>query len=103
MISLTRIAMVAALAALPMAATSALATPKHCPPGHAKKGWCKPGTYSSLPPGLRYKHFDRWEEAGLRRPRRGEIYVEVDREIYLILEATREVIEAAGAVSRVLN
>ncbi len=24
-----------------------LAKPGHCPPGHAKKGWCSPGQYQS--------------------------------------------------------
>ena len=84
----------------PMAADAA---PKHCPPGHAKKGWCKPGSYYALPPGIRMQIFDRWREAGLRAPRRGERYVIVSRELFLILEATREVIEAIGAVDRVLN
>ena len=27
--------------------TPALAVPSHCPPGHAKKGWCNPGGYQS--------------------------------------------------------
>ena len=35
----------ATLTALAMAAavSPAVAKPKHCPPGHAKKGWCSPG------------------------------------------------------------
>lgn len=30
-------------AALLLSPLSAAAEPKHCPPGHAKKGWCEPG------------------------------------------------------------
>ena len=95
------------LAAIGVAAmltgNGAEARPKHCPPGHAKKGWCTPGGRYALPPGLRYRHWDRWRDAGLRRPRAGEIYVIVDGEAFLILEATREVLEALGAVTRLLD
>ena len=80
----------------------ALSAPKHCPPGHAKKGWCSPGKYN-LPPGIRYKVVDRWHDHGLRRPGPGEAYIIVDNEVLLVIEATLEVLEAIGAVSRVLN
>lgn len=85
--------------------TNAVATagPKHCPPGHAKKGWCNLGSLRTLPPGIRMKVYDRWKDHGLRPPRRGEEYVVVDDELYLIITATREVLEAIGAVSRLLN
>lgn len=89
-----------ALVAVPL---STGAAPKHCPPGHAKKGWCSPGSVYALPPGIRMQIFDRWREAGLRAPRSGQRYVIVDDELFLILEATREVLQALGAVSRVLN
>ena len=91
-------AMLACMVALP-----ADAAPNHCPPGHAKKGWCQPGSVYALPPGIRMKYFDRWRDYGLRQPRRGQRYVIVDDELFLIVEATLEVIEAIGAVDRVLN
>ena len=79
------------------------AKPKHCPPGHAKKGWCSPGSVYKLPPGIRMQIYDKWKDHDLRAPRRGERYVIVDNELFLILEATREVLEALGAIDRVLN
>jgi len=82
---------------------SAEAKPKHCPPGHAKKGWCSPGSVYALPPGIRMQIFDKWRDHGLRRPGSGERYVIVDDELFLIIEATREVLEALGAISRVLR
>ena len=95
----------ALIAVMLMAQTNAiaLAGPKHCPPGHAKKGWCQPGSVSQLPPGIRMKVLDRWYDHDLRPPRRGEEYVIVDDQLYLIITATREILEAIGAVSRVLN
>ena len=89
-----------ALLALPL---NAEAKPKHCPPGHAKKGWCTPGSVYALPPGIQMQIFSRWREAGLRRPRSGEPYVIVDDELFLIIHATREVLQALGAVNRLLN
>ena len=91
------------LGAFAVSAQPALSKPKHCPPGHAKKGWCNPGGSNVLPPGLRYKVIRRWQDHGLRRPGHGQAYIIVDNEVLLILEATREVLEAVGAVSRVLN
>lgn len=79
------------------------AKPKHCPPGHAKKGWCAPGSYYALPPGIRMQIFGKWRDHGLRAPGRGQKYVIVDDELFLIIEATREVLEALGAISRVLK
>jgi hypothetical protein len=32
--------------------TGLQAGPPHCPPGHAKKGWCGPGVVYRLPPRL---------------------------------------------------
>ena len=92
-----------ALLLSPLAIETAAAGPKHCPPGHAKKGWCRPGSVHTLPPGIRMKVYDRWHDHGLPPPRRGEEYVIVDDELYLIISATREVLEAIGAVGRLLN
>ena len=93
----------ALMGALAFSAQPALAKPKHCPPGHAKKGWCNPGSVYSLPPGIRYQVVDRWQDHGVRRPGPDEAYIIVDNEVLLVIEATLEVLEAIGAVSRVLN
>jgi hypothetical protein len=93
------LAVVAFGAALTAAAPVASA-PHHCPPGHAKKGWCSPSQVGRLPPGLEARTWDDWRRHGLRTPGRGERYVLVDRDVYLILDATREVLEAVGAVDR---
>jgi hypothetical protein len=82
------------------AAAPALAGPPHCPPGHAKKGWCAPAGAWRLPPGAVVRDWDDWRGHGLRRPGRGERWVVVDRDADLILDATRAVIEAIGAVER---
>jgi hypothetical protein len=91
----------AAVAALWIGAAPALGGPPHCPPGHAKKGWCRPGEPSRIP--ARAERWEGWRDRGLRPPRDGEIYVRLDREVWLVLEATREVLEAVGAVERVLT
>ena len=46
----------------------ALAKPKHCPPGHAKKGWCDPGQFQSRRGTPYDDHYDR------RRGSRVEYY-----------------------------
>ena len=77
------------------------ATPKHCPPGHAKKGWCKPGERYYAP--ADYRRVDDWRKHRLPDPRDGRVYGVIGEEVFLILEATREVLEAVGAVSVVLS
>jgi hypothetical protein len=91
------------LAGLSAVAAPVAAEPPHCPPGHAKKGWCAPGSLRALPPGIRMQVWDGWRDRGLRAPRRGEAWVLADGEAYLIIEATRQVLEAVGAVARVVN
>jgi len=89
------------LAAVP---GSAIAGPKKCPPGLAKKGSC-------VPPGLR----KRWApgeqipstvvyrrvyytEYDLPRPERGYFYAKIGGDVYLLAEATKKVIEAINLV-----
>jgi Ni/Co efflux regulator RcnB len=86
-----------------LSVASGAADPQHCPPGHAQKGWCSPGSIRSLPPGIRMQVWEGWRERGLRAPSRGEAWVVADGEAYLIIEATRQVLEAVGAVSRAVN
>ncbi|MEM7545513.1 MAG: RcnB family protein [Pseudomonadota bacterium] len=86
------------VATLPMAVDAA---PKHCPPGHAKKGWCKPVHASYVP--RDYRRVTDWYRHELPEPRAGYVYAVVDEEVFLVLEATREIAEAVGAVARVLK
>ncbi len=82
----------------------AMAGPKGCPPGLAKKGSC-------IPPGLR-KHWVRgdyiphdvtyrriyYDEYHLPAPRSGHFYARIGGDIYLLAEATQRVIEAINLV-----
>ena len=43
------------------------AKPKHCPPGHAKKGWCVPGTGPQM-------RGPAWQDPYARRVPRIEYY-----------------------------
>lgn len=105
----------AALSALvfaALAASSASASPKHCPPGHAKKGWCG-GDYASdraYERGYRdgrrdayrvgdYIDRDRYvvldhRRYGYRAPSRGEVYVRIDRDVFLIAAGTGLILAA---------
>ena len=93
-----------AVAAVPL---PAMAGPKHCPPGLAKKGSC-------IPPGHR-KHHRQWvrgdhiphdvvyhrvyyDEYRLPRPQPGYFYADIGGDIYLLAEATKRVIEAINLV-----
>ena len=100
-----RHAMMVALLCLAIAgaAGDALAKPPHCPPGHARKGWCSPGETYRLPPGIAGRDWDDWDRARLPAPRDGRRYVVVDGDLFLILDATREVVEAFGALERLLR
>lgn len=91
--------------------------PPHCPPGHAKKGWCddrgdRRGERDAYEAGYRDGQRDAWsrgdripherdwreirdyERHGYSAPPRGHRYYEVDGEVYLIETATRLVVEA---------
>ena len=83
----------------------AMAGPKGCPPGLAKKGG------SCIPPGLR-KHWVRgdyiphdvtyrriyYDKYDLPAPRSGHFYASIGGDIYLLAEATQRVIEAINLV-----
>ena len=91
---------VALAVAAPLAAMPAFAQPKHCPPGHAKKGWCggpPPGPVWSRGdyiPRDRYIVIDEYDRYGYRRPPPGYGYVRVDGETFLIALATGLIVEA---------
>jgi hypothetical protein len=82
----------------------ALAGPKHCPPGLAKKGSC-------IPPGHR-KHWNVGEEIphtvvyrrvyyteyNLPPPRQGSFYANIGGDVYLLAQATMKVIEAINLI-----
>lgn len=89
------------LTASVMGAMPANADPKHCPPGHAKKGWCGGDSHYKLP--RDYRRVTDWRRHNLPEPRPGYVYGVYDDEVFLVLEATREVAEAVGAVGRVLK
>ena len=48
-------AFAAVATAFAASAAPAFADPQHCPPGHAKKGWCTPAND-------RAHHRDRWDD-----------------------------------------
>lgn len=81
---------------------SAVATPKHCPPGHAKKGWCEQGERHDSKR-VEYRHIRDYDRYGLDRPRDGYVYAVRNEEMFLINRATHEVIEGLGALSYLLS
>lgn len=96
-----RVTTLAALFALavPMGAGQALADPPHCPPGHAKKGWCSPGPKhvwrrGDYIPRDRYIIIDDYDRYGYRRPPSGYRYVRVDGDVFLIALATGLIVDA---------
>ena len=77
---------------------------KGCPPGLAKQGKChKAGKGTRHAPGLRHKRWDRWQDAGLDRAPRGQVYVVIDDRVVLVDEQTSKVIRVIGAVVDLLN
>ncbi|MEX2521119.1 MAG: RcnB family protein [Paracoccaceae bacterium] len=99
-----------AVAAVHIAATPQLAAadPKHCPPGHAKKGWCGSGysqgqRHRDSAPRREYVIIRDYDRYGLRAPRDGYYYGVYDEEVFLVSRATQEIIEGLGAVSYLLR
>ena len=82
---------------------------RHCPPGLAKKNnGCLPpgqakkyGIGHSLPGDVKYSPIDRALRDLLSPPPRGYEYVKVDKDILLIGEATKKVIDAVTLYSAV--
>lgn len=79
--------------------------PKHCPPGLAKKGSCTPPGHrqqwskgDQIPDDVQVRVIRDHDRYRVRRPRQGEVYVEIGRDVYLIAEATKRVIEAINLV-----
>jgi len=77
----------AALGTALIASGTAIAGPKHCPPGHAKKGWCTPSRAVAPPyrwhrgdhvSRTRYRIIENYYDYGWRRPRPDQYYVVVD-------------------------
>jgi hypothetical protein len=91
----------------------AVAGPRDCPPGLAKKAVpCLPPGQAKqweigapLPRGINYVVPDEedWRRLGLRRPADGTRHVLVDNQVLRMNRATREVLEAVMTVGQVLN
>lgn len=56
-----------------------------------------------LPADVTYVRIDDWRHYGLSAPRSGTHYARVDGDVLLMQNATRQVVEAIGAVSALLN
>jgi Ni/Co efflux regulator RcnB len=82
--SAARIAVVGAtaLALLLPAALPAAADPKHCPPGHAKKGWCGNGGNGAA-------SYEQGYRDGRRDERRYSVGDRVERNVYTVIEDYR--------------
>lgn len=82
----------------------------HCPPGLAKKGSCiPPGQQKKwhkgdrIPDEVNYRVIVRYDDYHLPQPRPGQVYIETGRDIYLIAEATKRVIEAVNLIEKATN
>tara|TARA_R110002096_G_scaffold81606_1_gene190159 strand:+ start:312 stop:653 length:342 start_codon:yes stop_codon:yes gene_type:complete len=94
-----------ALASLGSAPAALAGGPKDCPPGLAKKGSCTPPGHRKqwhkgdrIPDDVQVRVIHDHDRYRVRRPRQGEVYVEIGGDIYLIAEATKRVIEAINLV-----
>ncbi|WP_370338985.1 RcnB family protein [Parvularcula marina] len=113
--------MISAISALSLGALSVSATayadPPHCPPGHAKKGWCDNDRYDdsrderrAYEEGYRdgqrdairygdryyrdYRVIEDYERYGLRAPRGGYYYAQLDTgEIVMVAIASQLITE----------
>ncbi len=80
------------------ASAPALAQPPHCPPGHAKKGWCGGGSHPVFGRGDRipsdgYVVIRDYDRHGWPRPGADEMYVRVNDDVYKIAVATGLVLD----------
>ena len=78
-----------------------------CPPGLAKRGSCVPpgqqkkwARGDTIPADADYRVIARHRDYRLPPPGAGQIYIESGRDIYLIAEATKRVIEAVNLVKK---
>jgi hypothetical protein len=108
----TRSLVIAALV-ISVSGTVAVAGPRGCPPGLAKKAVpCVPPGQAKkwevgapLPRGIDYVVLNEedWRRLGLRRPVEGSRYILVDNQVLRMNRATREVLEAVVAIGQVLS
>jgi len=80
-----------------MGAQAASAAPPHCPPGHAKKGWCTPGEPSwrvgERPPRGSHVVIQFPGRRDLPPAPTGRIYVELDNDILMLATATGLIVD----------
>lgn len=96
------LALIATLAAFP--AGTALAGPKGCPPGLAKKAVpCVPPGQAKkwrlgerLPANTAWYEVSDWDRYGLPEPRDGSRYIMIDSEVLLVAIATGIVLDYLG-------
>lgn len=108
--TLAKAAAIAAMVALPLTGMTVAASaggPNHCPPGLAKKGSCVPPGQQKkwskgdrIPDDVHYRVIVRYDDYRLPRPWPGHVYIETGRDIYLIAEATKRVIEAVNLIEK---
>lgn len=78
----------------------------HCPPGHARKGWCGPHDRRyrvgyALPSYVRYQPVPRDLVVELQPVPVGYQYVMVDQDVLLISQASHQIIDAITLLSAV--
>lgn len=94
--SLRLLTLAIAFAAATAQALPVSAGPAHCPPGHAKKGWCAPGSVVwriGGPVASGYVVITEPSRRGLPPPRRGQVYVEIDEDVLLLAVATGMIVD----------
>ena len=104
--ALTAAALASALAFAPQATASA-GGPKGCPPGLAKKGCVPPGQAKKYQVGYpldrQYPYVRDWRRYDLPEAPRGYRYAKIDRDIVLVAEATRKVVEVVAILDILTN
>ncbi|QPH55230.1 RcnB family protein [Pontivivens ytuae] len=89
-----------AVAAAVIAPHVAWAQPSHCPPGHARKGWCEPGVRYDRDDYRVIRDYGRYNLPPLRD---GERYVIIDNQVVRVSDRTGDIIAVIGLASILLD